>query len=104
MTQSELAQLLAQRQGISQSAAKQAVRAILEAIGRALARGQRVELRNFGCFFVKQYAAHQGKHPRLGTPLAVPARRLPAFRVGKQLHDRLQAQTNAAATTAPPKP
>ncbi len=65
------------------------VGAILDEIGDALARGDRVELRGFGAFSTKERPARTGRNPRTGVPVAVDAKRVPVFRTGKELRERL---------------
>lgn len=62
---------------------------IFEEITKALVKGNRVELRGFGAFSVKQRAARTGRNPRTGESVSVEAKRLPFFKTGKALRDRL---------------
>ena len=55
----------------------------------ALKRGDRVELRGFGAFSVKERDARQGRNPRTGDAVAVQAKRVPFFKTGKELRERL---------------
>jgi integration host factor subunit beta len=55
----------------------------------ALARGDRVELRGFGAFSVKQRDARVGRNPRTGDAVSVAAKRVPYFKTGKQLREKL---------------
>lgn len=65
------------------------VNTILESITEALARGDRVELRGFGAFSTKQRRERIGRNPRNGDKVPVKAKRVPAFRTGKELRMRL---------------
>ena len=69
------------------------IEAIVETIFRemsdALVRGDRVELRNFGAFTVKEREARIGRNPKTGESVQVEAKRTPAFKAGKALRDRL---------------
>jgi integration host factor subunit beta len=65
------------------------VSTILEEISRALSAGDRVELRGFGAFSVKVRPARQGRNPRTGTTVKVDEKRVPFFRTGKELRERL---------------
>lgn len=69
------------------------VNVILDEIIDALARGDRVELRGFGAFTVKHRTARQGRNPRTGEPVAVAEKFVPFFKTGKELRDRLNAET-----------
>ena len=68
------------------------VATVFDQITEALARGQRVELRNFGAFTVKQREARTGRNPRTGVAVAVDAKTVPAFRAGGSLLDRLNGR------------
>ncbi len=65
------------------------VNTILETITETLARGDRVELRGFGAFWVKHRSARMARNPRTGTKVHVPEKFVPAFKTGKLLHQRL---------------
>ena len=65
------------------------VNIVLDEITTALREGGRVELRGFGAFTVKSRRARLGRNPRNGTAVDVGAKRIPAFRCGKDLHKRL---------------
>ena len=65
------------------------VNAILEEITAALARGDRVELRGVGAFTVRVRRGRPGRNPRSGVQVAVPEKRVPFFKPGKPMHDRL---------------
>lgn len=65
---------------------------IFEEISRALARGDRVELRGFGAFSVKRRAARLGRNPRTGAAVHVSAKFLPYFKPGKELRERINSR------------
>lgn len=65
------------------------VETIFEEMSDALARGDRVELRGFGSFSVKEREARTGRNPRTGETVEVDAKKLPAFKAGKALRDKL---------------
>ena len=65
------------------------VAVVFDQITEALARGGRVELRNFGAFVVKPRKARIGRNPRTGEKVPVNAKTVPAFRVGRELQRRL---------------
>lgn len=66
---------------------------VFDEISNALARGNRVELRGFGAFSIKQREARQGRNPRTGEAVAVDEKFVPFFKTGKQLRDRLNGST-----------
>ena len=65
------------------------VTAIFDEITTALARGDRVELRGFGAFSVKSRQARTGRNPRTGSAVDVSAKRVPFFKTGKELREKL---------------
>jgi len=65
------------------------VNAILGEITNAMAKGDRVELRGFGAFSVKQRPAHTGRDPRTGAHVAVEQKSVPFFKTGKEMRERL---------------
>lgn len=94
MTKSELIQLLAERNPhLYMRDVEKIVDTIFEEITAALVRGDRVELRGFGAFSVKEREARIGRNPRTGTSVEVEAKRLPFFKTGKALRERLNGQS-----------
>ena len=90
MTKSELVQRLAEANPhLYQRDVEGMVTAIFDEIAAALARGDRVELRGFGAFSVKRRDARIGRNPRTGDSVQVAEKRIPFFKTGKQLRDRL---------------
>ena len=87
MNRTELARQVADETGLAPAAADAAVRAALEAVAGALARGEAVRLSGFGAFGVRERPAHAGRNPATGESIAVPASRSVSFRVGKGLRD-----------------
>lgn len=65
------------------------VETIFREMSDALVNGDRVELRNFGAFSVKERESRTGRNPRTGESVKVEAKRIPAFKAGKALRDRL---------------
>ena len=65
------------------------VNRVLDEIGGAMGRGDRVELRGFGAFSVKQREARIGRNPRTGESVAVARKNTPFFKTGKDLRERL---------------
>lgn len=57
----------------------------------ALTRGEGIEIRGFGSFTVRQYGAYEGRNPKTGDVVSVPPKRLPYFKVGKALRERVNA-------------
>jgi integration host factor subunit beta len=94
MTKSELIQRLAERNPhLYQRDVERIVTAIFDEITAALSSGDRVELRGFGAFSVKRRDARQGRNPRTGDSVQVEEKHVPFFKTGKQLRDRLNAES-----------
>ena len=90
MLKSELAQrLLAQNPHLYQRDAENVVNAMLGEIVAAMARGDRVELRGFGAFSVKQFSARMRRNPKNGVVILVDQQNIPRFKAGKELRERL---------------
>ncbi len=93
MTRSQLIQrLAAQNPDLTDRELERLVSAIFETIAAGLARGDRIEIRGFGSFTVKEYAPRVGRNPRTGETVHVPAKRRLYFRSGKELRSRLNAK------------
>ena len=90
MTKSELIQRIAElNPHLYQRDVERIVSTIFDEIADALARGDRVELRGFGAFSVKQRGARVGRNPRTGAAVQVAQKSIPFFKTGKQLRERL---------------
>ena len=68
---------------------EQVVDIFFDEIAKRLAEGGRVELRGFGAFSTREREARTGRNPRTGTPVDVPAKRVPYFKAGKEIRHRL---------------
>lgn len=89
MNKSELVEKLAERAKITKKRAEQVVNLVFEQMTEALRRGDRIEIRGFGSFTSKGYDAYTGRNPRTGETIHVPSKRLPFFKVGKELKERV---------------
>lgn len=98
MNRSDLVDHLAQAAHLSVRRAERVVGLLLETMADALARGDRIEVRNFGIFVTKAYRARDGRNPRTGERVHVPAKRLPAFKAGKQLRESIDGHPGAVGT------
>jgi len=90
MTKSELIQRLAEANPhLYLRDVERIVTTIFDEITDALANGDRVELRGFGAFSVKERGSRTGRNPRTGEAVDVPAKYIPYFKTGKQLREKL---------------
>ena len=89
MNRSELIQSIADKNDLSRRQAETVVSTMLDCILDALKREERVEVRGFGSFTTRNYAPYIGRNPKTGEAVSVAAKRLPFFRVGKNLELKL---------------
>lgn len=90
MRKPELVAAIADKADLNKEQASNALNAILDQISGALSQGDNVSLIGFGTFEVRQRAERQGKNPQTGAPLTIPAAKVPAFKPGKALKERVQ--------------
>jgi integration host factor subunit beta len=90
MIRSELVQKIAdENPGLTQRHVERVVSTVFDEIINALAKGDRVELRGFGAFSVKSRDGRVGRNPRTGEAVTVASKKVPFFKTGKLLRDRL---------------
>ena len=87
MKKQELVAAIAQEAEISKKDADRALAAAINAISKALADGDKIQLVGFGTFEVRERAARTGKNPRTGEVIKIAASKVPAFKAGKALKD-----------------
>lgn len=93
MIKSELVQIIADRNPhLYQRDVENIVNAVLDEITETLATGNRVELRGFGAFSVKNRPAREGRNPRTGEMVHVEEKWVPFFKTGKELRERLNGK------------
>ena len=90
MKKSELIERIASEYDYSHREAEVAVKAIFSSIERALVEGNRVELRGFGTFEVRDYQAYRGRNPKTGEQVEVAPKKSPFFKAGKELREQLK--------------
>ena len=98
MTKSELIDAVARRSKITKSRAEQVVNCVFDSMTTALERGEGIEIRGFGSFTVRQYKPYNGRNPRTGKSVPVPEKRLPFFKVGKELKELVNEGTGTIET------
>ena len=89
MTKTELAAKVAEKAGITKVAAAKAVDAVIASITESLAAGEKVSIVGFGTFDVRTRAARQGINPRTKKSIKIAASKLPVFKAGKALKDKV---------------
>ncbi|MBW1708923.1 MAG: integration host factor subunit beta [Deltaproteobacteria bacterium] len=85
MNKSQLIEELAMREGLSLKDAEAVLNVFFESITDGLVKGDRAEIRGFGSFKTKSYDGYQGRNPKSGQPIQVQPKKLPFFKVGKEL-------------------
>jgi len=89
MNKIDLIQALNDSNHLSKSEAEKIVTLFFNKIAEALAQGERVEIRGLCSFFVKKYGAFIGRSPKTGEKVKVASKKLPFFKVGKELKERV---------------
>ncbi len=89
MNKSDLTEQIVVRAGLARRQAEAVVNLMFDEMTAALVRNERIEIRGFGSFVAKQYRARTGRNPRTGETIPVPAKRLPFFKCGKELRERV---------------
>jgi len=89
MTKSELAERLSQVQKLPRDRAGLLLDTVFDCLLQGLIRDERIEIRGFGSFETRHYHARKGRNPRTGAAVQVKPKRLPFFKVGKELRDRV---------------
>lgn len=89
MNKADLVNALKNKNGFTRQQAEKIVDIFFESMSDALASGSRVEIRGFGSIFVKNYKSYTGRNPKTGEPVRVKDKKLPFFRCGKELKERV---------------
>ena len=101
MTKRDLIEEVAQHYPrFSRRDAEVMVNAVFDSMTEALAKSERIEIRGFGSFIVKQRNARDGRNPRTGEIVAVAAKKVPLFKVGKELRLRVDGKASEALLVA----
>ena len=89
MTKSDLISALSTKENLTHNKASEIINLIFSGFKDTLKKGERIELRGFGSFTVRKYKAYSGRNPKTGVKTQVGAKKLPFFKVGKELKDRV---------------
>lgn len=90
MNKAELIARVAKDAHLTKADATRAIDALLDNVGRALKKGDRVTLVGFGTFVVSRRRARAGRNPQTGTPIKIASRRVPKFSAGKELKELIR--------------
>ena len=100
MKKTELIAAVAEQSGLSKKDAEKALTAALDAIIKAVAEGDKVQLTGFGTFEQRQRNARTGVDPRTGNSIDIPASKVPAFKAGKAFKDIVNQKSSGSVTAA----
>jgi len=92
MTKSDLITLVATKNNLTEGNATRIVNLIFDGFTDALAKGDRIEIRGFGSIVIREYRSYAGRNPKTGEIVEVKPKRLPFFKVGKELKERLNGR------------
>ncbi len=103
MTKAELVEDVARAAELTKKDAERLVEIVFESIIETLNQGEKIELRGFGSFRVRERGARRGRNPKTGDPVSIPAKRVPYFKPGKELKELINDEnsgSHASATNA----
>lgn len=89
MNKSQLIEALAKAENLTLKKAEMVVNAMFENMAEALVQRERIEIRGFGSFKVKFYNGYKGRNPKTGDLIEVEGKKLPFFKVGKEMRERV---------------
>ena len=89
MNKSELIEALGEDINIPHREAAAITNTVIETMAEALAKGESIEIRGFGSFVIKKYGSYEGRNPKTGKKIKVKPKKLPFFKVGKDLREKV---------------
>jgi integration host factor subunit beta len=92
MNKSDLIKALAKKQNLADQQAMDIVNLMFDGFANELKNNGRIEIRGFGSFAMKEYDAYKGKNPKTGEKVDVKPKKLPVFKVGKELKERVDGK------------
>ncbi|MDT7806782.1 MAG: integration host factor subunit beta [Acidobacteriota bacterium] len=104
MTKAELVEDVARAAELTKKDAERLVEIVFESIIDTLNQGEKIELRGFGSFRVRERGARRGRNPKTGDPVDIPAKRVPYFKPGKELKELINEDEDATDSEAPAAP
>ena len=93
MTKSELVEVISQKGNLTKKKAEDLIDTIFDTFYESLVKGDRIEVRGFGSWLVKHYKSYTGRNPKTGADVHVPEKKLPFFKVGKELKKRVDTSS-----------
>lgn len=101
MNKSDLINAICEKANVPKKKAKDAVELVFQLMSDAILREERIEIRGLGSFTVRHYEAYTGRNPKTGESIAVPPKKLPFFKVGKELKEFVDESTEPDVANAP---
>ena len=92
MNKSDLAKQLSVKANITKKKADEIIEVIFNGLTNALTDNDGIEVRGFGSFVIREYKPYMGRNPKTGRNIAVPAKKMPFFKVGKELKERINSK------------
>jgi len=89
MNKSHLIETLARTENLTIKTAEDVVNTVFKEMEKALIRSERIEIRGFGSFKIKKYDSYNGRNPKTGKIIKVDSKKLPFFKVGRELKERV---------------
>lgn len=96
MTKADLVEEVAKATDMTKKDSEKLVEIVFDSIIESLKKGDKIELRGFGSFRVRQRGSRRGRNPKTGAPVSVPAKRVAYFKPGKELKDLINKETTEA--------
>ncbi len=100
MTKAELVEDVAEAAELTKKDAERLVEIVFESIIETLNQGEKIELRGFGSFRVRERGARRGRNPKTGDPVSIPAKRVPYFKPGKELKELINDHSPRPAASS----
>lgn len=97
MNKSGLIELIAERAKLTKKKAEDVINLIFDSMTDAMVQGDRIEIRGLGSFVVKDYGAYTGRNPRTGESIKVKPKKLPFFKVGKELKEKVDNKEDSSS-------
>jgi len=93
MNKSGIIEALSERENLTEKKAREVIKLVFDGFTEELKKGGRIEIRGFGSFVVRDYNAYTGRNPKTGKSIPISPKKLPFFKIGKELRERINHQS-----------
>jgi len=93
MNKSGIIEALSERENLTEKKAREVIKLVFDGFTEELKKGGRIEIRGFGSFVVRDYDAYTGRNPKTGKSIPISPKKLPFFKIGKELRERINHQS-----------